>query len=49
VFPVRYELNFIYYLENIQSVKTKPATGNTRGLNLAAVKRTTVHVSRLPL
>jgi hypothetical protein len=29
--------------------KAKPDTGNTRGLNLAAVKRTTVQVTRLPL
>jgi hypothetical protein len=29
--------------------KAKPGTGNTRGLNLAAVKRTTVQVTRLPL
>jgi hypothetical protein len=28
--------------------KAKPDTGNTRGLNLAAVKHTTVQVSRLP-
>jgi hypothetical protein len=29
--------------------KTKPHTGNTRGLNLAAVIYTTVQVSGLPL
>ena len=29
--------------------KTKPNTGNIRGLNWAAVKRTTVQVSRLAL
>jgi hypothetical protein len=29
--------------------KTKPVTENTRGLNLAAVKHTTVQVTRLPL
>jgi hypothetical protein len=29
--------------------KAKPGTGNTRGLNLAAIKRTTVQVTRLPL
>jgi hypothetical protein len=29
--------------------KAKPGTENTRGLNLAAVKRTTVQVTRLPL
>jgi hypothetical protein len=29
--------------------KAKPDTGNTRGLNLAAVKHTTVQVSRLRL
>jgi hypothetical protein len=29
--------------------KAKPGTGNTRGLNLAAVKRTAVQVTRLPL
>jgi hypothetical protein len=29
--------------------KTKPDTGNTKGLNLAAVTFTTVQVSRLPL
>jgi hypothetical protein len=29
--------------------KAKPDTGNTRGLNLAALKDTTVQVSRLPL
>jgi hypothetical protein len=29
--------------------KAKPDTGNIRGLNLAAVKRTTVQVTRLPL
>jgi hypothetical protein len=29
--------------------KANPATGNLRGLNLAAVKRTTVQVSRLLL
>jgi hypothetical protein len=28
--------------------RAKPDTGNTRGLNLAAVKHTTVQVSRLP-
>jgi hypothetical protein len=27
----------------------KPDTGNTKGLNLVAVKRTTVQVTRLPL
>jgi hypothetical protein len=29
--------------------KAKPDTGNTKGLNLAAVMFTTIHVSRLPL
>jgi hypothetical protein len=29
--------------------KAKLDTGNTRGLNLAAVKHTTVEVTRLPL
>jgi hypothetical protein len=29
--------------------KAKPVTENTRGLNLAAVKHTTVQVTRLPL
>jgi hypothetical protein len=29
--------------------KAKPDTENIRGLNLAAVKRTAVQVSRLPL
>jgi hypothetical protein len=29
--------------------KVKPDTENIRGLNLAAVKLTTVHVTRLPL
>jgi hypothetical protein len=29
--------------------KANPDTGNIRGLNLAAVKHTTVQVSRLPL
>jgi hypothetical protein len=29
--------------------KVKPDTGNIRGLNLAAVKYTTVQVTRLPL
>jgi hypothetical protein len=29
--------------------KAKPDTGNTRGLNLAAVMFTNVEVSRLPL
>jgi hypothetical protein len=29
--------------------KAKPGTGNTRGLNLVAVKRTTFQVTRLPL
>jgi hypothetical protein len=28
--------------------KAKPDTGNIRGLNLAAVKHTTVQVTRLP-
>jgi hypothetical protein len=31
------------------SEKAKPDTENIRGLNLAAVKRTTVQVTRLPL
>jgi hypothetical protein len=36
--------------ENVRNVgKAKPTTGNTRGLNLAAVKNTTVQVSRLLL
>jgi hypothetical protein len=29
--------------------KAEPGTENIRGLNLAAVKRTTVQVTRLPL
>jgi hypothetical protein len=29
--------------------KAKPDTGNIRGLNLEAVKHTTVQVTRLPL
>jgi hypothetical protein len=29
--------------------KAKPVTENTRGLNLVAVRRTTVQVSKLPL
>jgi hypothetical protein len=29
--------------------KAKPGTENTRGLNLAAVRRTTVQVTRMPL
>jgi hypothetical protein len=29
--------------------KAKPVTENTRGLNLAVVKHTTVQVTRLPL
>jgi hypothetical protein len=29
--------------------KAKPDTGDTRGLNLAAVKHTTVQVTKLPL
>jgi hypothetical protein len=35
--------------ENVRSVgQVEPLTENTRGLNLAAVKHTTVQVSRLP-
>jgi hypothetical protein len=35
---------------NVRNIgQAKPDTENTRGLNLAAVKRTTVQVTRLPL
>jgi hypothetical protein len=45
IFNVRYEPKFSFAILD----KTKPDTGNTRGLNLAAVMFTTVQVSRLPL
>jgi hypothetical protein len=52
MFPVRYELNFyILFRRNQYAILDKASrdTGNIRGLNLAAVKHTTVQVTRLLL
>jgi hypothetical protein len=39
----------VYKRHGRSLAQAKPDTGNTRDLNLAAVKHTTVQVSRLPL
>jgi hypothetical protein len=44
------EVIHIHENANVRNIgKTNPDTGNIRGLNLAAVKHTTVEVTRLPL
>jgi hypothetical protein len=41
MFPVRYELNFIYYLEYIKSVKTTPRVVRQKNMVMSPAGRGT--------